>query len=112
MTFAMGLWLMASLLCADGGEAVTLEQITALAKEAGLHSALILSIYGNTESLTSSETVELKRIHDFAKLIEDATREECAKVCENLIAGEGTSDHISIAKEVANFCAEAIRSET
>lgn len=61
---------------------MTLEQITALAKEAGLHSALILSIYGNTESLTSSETVELKRIHDFAKLIEAATREECAKKVE------------------------------
>ena len=100
MTFAMGLWLMASLLCADGGEAVTLEQITALAKEAGLHSALILSIYGNTESLTSSETVELKRIHDFAKLIEAATREECANVCDERANGEND----------AQWCADRIRS--
>ncbi len=108
----MGLWLMASLLCADGGEAVTLEQITALAKEAGLHSALILSIYGNTESLTSSETVELKRIHDFAKLIEDATREECAKVCENLTLDLGVFSHMDVVTPVNFQCAQAIRSGT
>ena len=112
MTFAMGLWLMASLLCADGGEAVTLEQITALAKEAGLHSALILSIYGNTESLTSSETVELKRIHDFAKLIEAATREECAKVVEQGLWPVVTTEYQVQYNAGIRRLAEKIRSGT
>lgn len=44
----------------------------------------------------------------FARAIETATREECARVCRNLIANEGTSASIKVAKEVSNLCTEAI----
>ena len=53
---------------------MTPEQIIELAKEAGLHSSLILSIYGNMESLSNSETIELQRIQRFAALVESNTK--------------------------------------
>lgn len=48
------------------------------------------------------------QMREYGKLVEAATREECARVCRNLIANQGTSDSIKAAKEVANLCAEAI----
>jgi hypothetical protein len=51
---------------------MTTEDIIRLAREAGLHSAVLLHIYGGKESaLTKSERDELRRLERFAALLRD-----------------------------------------
>ncbi len=50
---------------------MTREEIVAMAREAGLHSAVLLHLYAGKEAaLTDSEHDELRRLERFAALIE------------------------------------------
>ena len=83
---------------------MTPEQIIELADECGA------SVYKYQSVARVSIEFGRAALAKFAKLIEAANRAECARVCRNLIANEGTSASISVAKEVSNLCAEAIES--
>ena len=87
-------------------EAALREQVIRMAREAGLHSAVLLHIYGGREgAMTDGEIDELRRLERFADLVAKravsnidpassmsyqegyaagaaAEREECAKVCD------------------------------
>lgn len=76
---------------------MTPEQIAELARQSGM-----------AFHMGQPHPEVLRQLERFAKFIESATRAECAMVCRNLIANQGTSANISIAKDIANLCAEAI----
>jgi hypothetical protein len=75
-------------------DAALREQVIRMAREAGLHSAVLLHIYGGREgAMTDGEIDELRRLERFAALVAAAEREACAKVCEEHwhIDGEHTA---------------------
>ena len=62
---------------------MTREEIIAMAREAGLHSAVLLHLYAGKEAaLTDSEHDELRRLERFAALVAKHEREACAKIVE------------------------------
>lgn len=76
------------------------DDIIKMAREAGLHSAVLLHIYeGKEAALTDSEQDELRRLERFAALVASAERAECATVCEEFYSVEF----------IAQDCAAAIR---
>ena len=78
-----------------------------LAREAGLHSAVLLRIYDDKEAaLCDSEIAELRKIERFATLVAAAEREECAKVCEAQKVGYPSYFEID---ERIQQCADTIR---
>lgn len=91
---------------------MTRDDIIRMAREAGLHSAVLLYLYeGREAALTDSERDELRRLQDFAARVAAAEREACAKVCE-LEAVASSLGHKSKAlwqAEVAGSCSAAIR---
>jgi hypothetical protein len=67
---------------------MTREDILKLARVIGLHSAVLLHIYGGREgALTDQELAELQRLERFFRLAYEcgaaAEREACVKVCED-----------------------------
>jgi hypothetical protein len=77
---------------------MTKEDIIRMAREAGLHSAVLLHIYeGKEAALTDSEQDELRRIERFAALVAASDREACAKVCADGIKAH----HYPMLSEVA-----------
>jgi len=70
---------------------MTKDDIIRMAREAGLHSAVLLHIYGKEAALCDSEIEELRQIKAFANLVAAAEREECAKVAEQFEPDEKTS---------------------
>jgi hypothetical protein len=61
------------------------DDIIRMAREVGLHSAVLLHIYeGKEAALTDSEQDELRRIERFAALVAASEREACAKVCDDM----------------------------
>ena len=64
---------------------MTKDDIMRMAREAGLHSAVLLRIYDDKEAaLCDSEIAELRKIERFANLVAAAEREACAKLCYEL----------------------------
>ena len=85
---------------------MTKDDIMRMAREAGLHSAVLLRIYDDREAaLCDSEIAELRKIERFATLVAAAEREECAKVCESEYNNWDNERPLRI-------CAHAIRART
>ena len=82
---------------------MTKDDIMRMAREAGLHSAVLLRIYDDKEAaLCDSEIAELRKIERFANLVAERERKACAKVCDDLIGTRAMAVH----------CADAIRART
>ncbi len=63
---------------------MTKDDIMRMAREAGLHSAVLLRIYDDREAaLCDSEIAELRKIERFANLVTAAEREACAGLLES-----------------------------
>lgn len=63
---------------------MTKDDIMRMAREAGLHSAVLLRIYDDREAaLCDSEIAELRKIERFADLVAAAEREACAGLLES-----------------------------
>ena len=63
---------------------MTKDDIMRMAREAGLHSAVLLRIYDDREAaLCDSEIAELRKIERFANLVAEREREACADIVEN-----------------------------
>jgi len=72
---------------------MTRDDILRMAREAGLHSAVLLHIYAGKEAaLTDSERDELRKLERFFTLAYEAgaaaEREACAKVCDPYTHGQ------------------------
>ena len=85
------------------------DDIIRMAREAGLHSAVLLHIYdGREAALTDSERDELRKLERFFKLAYEAgakdEREACARVCEARYMGDNNREDAE-----ARRCAAAIR---
>lgn len=79
---------------------MTLDDILRMAREVGLHSAVLLHIYDGREgALTDQELAELQRLERFAALVAAAERAACADICDQHASIEG----------IAQRCADAIR---
>lgn len=79
---------------------MTPKQINKLAMRCGMHSAMMMALYKTPDALCDSELEELRLIHKFAKLIESATREECARVCRDMQNGFASDQHIECAESI------------
>jgi hypothetical protein len=92
---------------------VNRDDIIRMAREAGLHSAVLLHIYeGKEGALTDSEQDELRRLIRFAALAYEAgaaaEREACANLCD-AIGERNEADHDSCWSYGNWECANAIR---
>jgi hypothetical protein len=68
---------------------MTRDDIIKWARDAGMHSAVLLHIYeGKEAALTDSEQDELRRLARFAALVAAAEREVCAQVCDPYTHGQ------------------------
>ncbi len=89
---------------------MTKDDIMRMAREAGLHSAVLLRIYDDREAaLCDSEIAELRKIERFSTLVAAAEREACAKVCDTVWNGDADTYEST---EACNDCAAAIRERT
>lgn len=70
---------------------MTPEQIIELAKEASVY----VSVINKTRAYLDEH-----RLIDFAKLVEAATREECARVCRDMQNGFASDQHIECAESI------------
>ena len=78
------------------------KDIIRMAREAGLHSAVLLHLYdGKEAALTDSERDELRRLERFAALIRAAEQDRCCRI----VYGMAGSDN------VAQRTVDAIRSQ-
>ena len=60
---------------------MTREEVIRMAREAGLHSAVLLHLYAGKEAaLTDSEHDELRRLERFAALVAAREREACREI--------------------------------
>ena len=72
--------------------------IIKMAREAGLHSAVLLHLYdGREEALTDSECDELRRLERFAALVRDDERERI--IAQNAPEIEKINAHIKTLEE-------------
>jgi len=81
---------------------MTRDDIIRMAREAGLHSAVLLHIYdGREAALTDSERDELRKLERFFKLAYEAgaaaEREACARLCDELAERDKLSNYYRIA---------------
>ena len=68
-----------------------MKTVIEMAREAGLHSAVLLHMYGKESALCDSEIEELRQLERFAKLVRADEPEACAILCESMgIEGYGT----------------------
>ena len=103
---------------------MTKDDIMRMAREAGLHSAVLLRMYDDREAaLCDSEIAELRKIERFANLIVaninpksfmswqegyEAGMEAAAVICDN-IASKYQSEHNASSENIADECAGTIR---
>ena len=69
---------------------MTRDDIIRMARQAGLHSAVLLHLYdGKEAALTDSEHDELRRLERFAALIEQRAAAAEREACASLIRARG-----------------------
>ena len=89
-----------------------MKTVVEMAREAGLHSAVLLYIYGKESALCDSEIEELRRLEHFAALVRADEREACAKVAEDsdhVVGGRGYYDQLGDADATVRNIVAAIR---
>jgi hypothetical protein len=87
---------------------MTTDDILRMAREAGLHSAVMLHIYGGKESaLMESERDELRRLERFAALLRDRMISEGWRQCAQ---GQRTTQHCGMVEQEREACARVCES--
>ena len=68
-----------------------------MAREAGLHCAVLLYMYGKESALCDSEIEELRRLERFAELVRADEREAACDIVDYELDSNGHAEPIKIA---------------